>query len=341
MSDAETGPNAAQIAYWNSEAGPRWVAMQERMDALLAPLLHAALERARPEAGERVLDIGCGCGATLLELAGRIGSGGSVLGVDVSAPMLGRARERVQANALAHVRLTLSDAATHAFAPGAFNLAFSRFGVMFFDDPVGAFANIRTALAATGRLVFVCWAPAAGQSLVAHAAGRCPAAFAAAAGGGPECARSVRIRRPRSGARHSRGGGLRHCRYCAPRCRHADLRPGRDRGGGPFRGRERAGRTRHGRRHVGPARCRRAGRSRRIAPDRGSRWHHTARQRLDCLGTTVRGRRGGSNGERMAVGNHDGQRALRNRWWAARALPPRVRGDGSFSNWLCGVRIPL
>jgi SAM-dependent methyltransferase len=159
MSDAETGPNAAQIAYWNSEAGPRWVAMQERMDALLAPLLHAALERARPEAGERVLDIGCGCGATLLELAGRIGSGGSVLGVDVSAPMLGRARERVQANALAHVRLTLSDAATHAFAPGAFNLAFSRFGVMFFDDPVGAFANIRTALAATGRLVFVCWAP--------------------------------------------------------------------------------------------------------------------------------------------------------------------------------------
>ncbi len=159
MSDADAGPNAAQIAYWNTEAGPRWVAMQERMDAMLLPLLHAALERARPEAGERVLDIGCGCGATLLELAGHVGPGGSVLGVDVSAPMLGRARERVQANALAQVRLTLSDAATHAFEPGAFDLAFSRFGVMFFGDPVGAFANIRTALAATGRLMFMCWAP--------------------------------------------------------------------------------------------------------------------------------------------------------------------------------------
>src|SRR4029077_11862472 len=89
-----------------------------------------------------------GGGATLLDLAGQVGPGGSVLGVDVSAPMLGRARERVQANALAQVRLTLSDAATHAFEPGAFDLAFSRFGVMFFGDPVGAFANIRTALAA-------------------------------------------------------------------------------------------------------------------------------------------------------------------------------------------------
>jgi SAM-dependent methyltransferase len=159
MSDTGTGPNAAQIAYWNSEAGPRWVAVQERMDAMLAPLLNAALDCARPAAGESVLDIGCGCGATLLELAGRVGPSGSVVGVDVSAPMLGRARERVQANALTQVRLTLADAAMHEFERGAFDLAFSRFGVMFFDDPIAAFANIRTALAATGRLVFACWAP--------------------------------------------------------------------------------------------------------------------------------------------------------------------------------------
>lgn len=159
MSDTDTGPNTAQIAYWNNEAGPRWVAMQERMDVLLAPLLHAALDFAHPAAGENVLDIGCGCGATLLELAGRVGPNGSVAGVDVSAPMLGRARERVQAKMLTNVRLTLSDAATHAFAPEAFDLAFSRFGVMFFDDPVGAFTNIRSALAASGRLAFACWAP--------------------------------------------------------------------------------------------------------------------------------------------------------------------------------------
>jgi SAM-dependent methyltransferase len=159
VSDTGTGPNAAQIAYWNSEAGPRWVAMQERMDAMLAPLMQAGMDRARPVAGERVLDIGCGCGATVLEFAGRVGLNGSVVGVDISAPMLGRARERVQANSLANVCLTLSDAATHAFAPGAFDLAFSRFGVMFFDEPVGAFANIRSALASTGRLAFICWAP--------------------------------------------------------------------------------------------------------------------------------------------------------------------------------------
>jgi SAM-dependent methyltransferase len=159
VSDTDAGPNSAQIAYWNSDAGPRWVAMQERMDAMLAPLMHAALDRARPTVGETALDIGCGCGATLLELAGRVGPNGSVRGIDISAPMLDRARQRVQANLLANVHLTLSDAATHAFSPGVFDLAFSRFGVMFFDEPVSAFANIRSALATAGRLVFVCWAP--------------------------------------------------------------------------------------------------------------------------------------------------------------------------------------
>jgi SAM-dependent methyltransferase len=159
VSDQSAGPNTAQIAYWNSEAGPRWVAMQERMDAMLAPLMHAALDRARPAVGEAVLDIGCGCGATVLELARRVGANGSVLGVDISAPMLGRARERVREHMLANVHLLQSDAATHVFAPGAFDLAFSRFGVMFFDQPVGAFANIRSALADAGRLAFVCWAP--------------------------------------------------------------------------------------------------------------------------------------------------------------------------------------
>jgi SAM-dependent methyltransferase len=156
MSDTDTR-NAAQIAYWNSEAGPRWVAMQERMDAMLAPLMHAALDRARPAVGETVLDVGCGCGATVLELAARVGPQGRVFGVDISAPMLQRARERVRDNGLQNVELTQADAAVHSFRPKAFDLAFSRFGVMFFDDPAGAFANIRSALALAGRLAFVCW----------------------------------------------------------------------------------------------------------------------------------------------------------------------------------------
>ena len=174
MSDTGPKSNAAQVAYWNNEAGPRWVAMQERMDAMLAPLMHAALDRARPLAGETILDIGCGCGATLLELAGRVGSNGSVLGVDISAPMLGRACERVHDSSLNNVRLVLADAATHRFSPDSFDLAFSRFGVMFFDDPVRAFANIRSALAATGRLAFVCWASPQGNPwlLVPMAAAR-------------------------------------------------------------------------------------------------------------------------------------------------------------------------
>jgi SAM-dependent methyltransferase len=159
MSGTDSDTNSAQIAYWNTEAGPRWVAMQERMDAMLAPLMNAALDRARPAVGENVLDIGCGCGATLLELANRVGPNGSVVGVDISAPMLDRARQRVRDNSLQNVRLTLSDAATHAFTPGAFDLAFSRFGIMFFANPAGAFANIRSALATAGRLAFVCWAP--------------------------------------------------------------------------------------------------------------------------------------------------------------------------------------
>ena len=159
MAETDSEANAAQIAYWNTEAGPRWVAMQEWMDAILAPLTDAALQRAHPVAGETVLDIGFGCGATLLELATRVGSSGNVVGVDISAPMLERARARVQDSSLTNIGLTLADAATHAFTLGAFDLAFSRFGVMFFDEPAGAFANIRSALAASGRLTFVCWAP--------------------------------------------------------------------------------------------------------------------------------------------------------------------------------------
>jgi SAM-dependent methyltransferase len=135
------------------------VANQERLDAVLAPLMQAGLDRARPAAGERILDIGCGCGATLLALAERVGATGSVFGVDISAPMLARARDRLREHQVGNVTVTQSDAATYAFAGGAFDLVFSRFGVMFFDDPAGAFANIRRALAATGRLVFVCWAP--------------------------------------------------------------------------------------------------------------------------------------------------------------------------------------
>ena len=123
---------------------------------MLAPLGAAVMDRAAPMAGERVLDVGCGCGDTTLELARRVAPGGAVTGVDVSAPMLALARQRAAAAGLA-VTLINADAETHGLPAGAFDLGFSRFGVMFFNDPEAAFANIARSLRPGGRLVFVCW----------------------------------------------------------------------------------------------------------------------------------------------------------------------------------------
>jgi SAM-dependent methyltransferase len=151
------GPNAAQIAYWNESAGPSWVAMQDALDHELEELGLAAMAALAPREGERLADIGCGCGATTLELARRVGPSGAVLGVDISAPMLAVARERAKAAGLAQARFVEADAQTHAFEP--VDGGFSRFGVMFFADPVAAFANIRRGLRPSGRVAFVCWRP--------------------------------------------------------------------------------------------------------------------------------------------------------------------------------------
>jgi SAM-dependent methyltransferase len=152
-----TGPNAEQIEYWNQKAAPTWVKQNERLDAMLAPFGLAVMERARPTAGERVLDVGCGVGQSSLQLAARVGPSGSVLGVDISTPMLARASERARAEKLANLRFENADAQTFAFTPNSVDLIFSRFGVMFFVDPGAAFANLARALRPGGRLAFVCW----------------------------------------------------------------------------------------------------------------------------------------------------------------------------------------
>ena len=154
-SDAD-GPNAEMIAYWNESAARRWVDAQALLDAQLSPIGLHAIERAGVSAGERVIDVGCGCGETTLQLADAVGAGGSVLGVDVSAPMLARAAERASAAGLAQARFECADAQTHRFAGDA-DLVFSRFGVMFFAEPETAFANLRSALAPGGRIAFACW----------------------------------------------------------------------------------------------------------------------------------------------------------------------------------------
>ncbi len=143
--------NQEQIDYWNGEAGTTWVEAQERLDGLLAPISERLLERAAVTKEDRVIDIGCGCGHTSIELASQ---GTEVWGIDISSPMLAHARKRA-GNAQ---RLTFSqlDAASADFAP-EHTLLFSRFGVMFFADPVAAFSNLHGALADDGRLCFACW----------------------------------------------------------------------------------------------------------------------------------------------------------------------------------------
>jgi SAM-dependent methyltransferase len=147
--------NEAEITYWNSAAGRHWVERQQSQDIVLRPILQATLERAQPRQGERVVDIGCGTGASAIALAEGVGPSGQVLGVDVSAPMLARAAERLPSGA--PVKFVRADATTYRFEPATFDLLFSRFGVMFFAEPARAFANLRTALKPSGRLAFACW----------------------------------------------------------------------------------------------------------------------------------------------------------------------------------------
>jgi SAM-dependent methyltransferase len=143
---------------WQELAGQRWAELQERTDAQLDPLGRAAIELVAPQRGERVLDVGCGAGQSTLELSELVGSTGSVIGLDISEPLLARAGQRVNAGGHANVKLVLGNAATERFEQ-PFDLIFSRFGVMFFDDPVAAFAHLRQSLRPSGRLGFVCWQP--------------------------------------------------------------------------------------------------------------------------------------------------------------------------------------
>ena len=153
--DAQHDGNADQVAYWNGAAGQRWTERQETQDALLAPVTDVLVAKAQVAPGEHVIDIGCGCGATTIELARRVGPTGHVLGVDISVPMLGRARERVPSDL--RLDFVLADVTVHAFEPERADLLFSRFGVMFFAEPARSFGNMRRALKPGARLAFACW----------------------------------------------------------------------------------------------------------------------------------------------------------------------------------------
>jgi ubiquinone/menaquinone biosynthesis C-methylase UbiE len=148
--------NSEQIAEWNGELGARWVAMQREIDRIVAPFGDAALKAAAPQPGERVIDIGCGCGDNTIEIARIVGEAGAVLGIDVSRPMLEVARSRGALANCAHLAFREGDA-SEAELPAGSDLLFSRFGVMFFSQPPQAFSHLRKSLRKDGRFVFVCW----------------------------------------------------------------------------------------------------------------------------------------------------------------------------------------
>ncbi len=147
--------NADQIAYWNGPGGQRWANRQQAQDVLLKPVADLLIERAGIEAGESVIDVGCGSGAVSIAAAQKVGPAGMVLGIDVSGPMLERARQVAPAGL--PVDFALADATVYPFKPASFDLLVSRFGVMFFAEPARSFANLRTALKPQGRLAFACW----------------------------------------------------------------------------------------------------------------------------------------------------------------------------------------
>lgn len=152
--------NQRQIEEWNGVSGARWLQYQERLDQALASFGTAALSAASPKLGERVLDVGCGCGATTLELAKLVGQNGYVLGVDISAQMIERARSRTLKQ-IPSPNFEVADASLLKSDGIRFDLLFSRFGVMFFDQPVQAFSHLRRLLKPGGRLAFTCWRPLA------------------------------------------------------------------------------------------------------------------------------------------------------------------------------------
>lgn len=146
--------NEEMQRYWNEVGGPRWVAADTLLSRFEQPLLEKAVEAAAARGGERVLDVGCGSGRSTALLAKAVGASGRVVGVDISEPMLALARQRLAEER--HVELHHADAQV-AELVGPFDLVFSIFGVMFFDDPVVAFSNLRRVLDSGGRLTFLCW----------------------------------------------------------------------------------------------------------------------------------------------------------------------------------------
>jgi SAM-dependent methyltransferase len=149
-----------QAALWNGPSGEAWVEEQVLLDNMLRPLEDLLAEAVGEASAQRVLDVGCGTGSTTLALARRLGAPGRCTGIDISGPMLAAARARAQRDG-STARFIHADAQDYAFTPASFDMIVSRLGVMFFSDPVRAFANLRRAAAPDAALHCIAWRSAA------------------------------------------------------------------------------------------------------------------------------------------------------------------------------------
>ena len=146
-----------QSEYWNGKAGKKWASLANNQDTLLGKLGEATMDAAGISTGQSVLDIGCGSGGSTFEISRRVGAGGAVWGVDISEPMLDIATARLTSHDIGNVNFSEADVTTFDFTGHYFDIAFSRFGVMFFEDPVASFSSIANSLKSKGGLAFCCW----------------------------------------------------------------------------------------------------------------------------------------------------------------------------------------
>jgi SAM-dependent methyltransferase len=149
-----------QTALWNGSAGHAWVEAQELLDPMFKPFEDLLVKAVSTASATQVLDVGCGMGSTTLAIARRIGEKGRAVGIDISDPLIAGARARAERENTA-ASFIRANAQTHNFEPGTFDMIISRFGVMFFDDSVQAFANLRRAATNDAKLRFLAWRSAA------------------------------------------------------------------------------------------------------------------------------------------------------------------------------------
>lgn len=157
MTQPDDEPNAAQAKFWNSRGGQVWVAQQARLDRLFRAFEPVLVDAVSASGARQVLDVGCGAGATTLAVARSLDGQGRCLGLDLSEPLIDAARRRAEAEGAANCRFIAADAQQHAFEPDRFDAMISRFGVMFFDNPVAAFANLRHGARGGASLSFIAW----------------------------------------------------------------------------------------------------------------------------------------------------------------------------------------